>query len=84
MERARLDVAILLFRDFDEAFGIVDDLRLAPPVPSFSEVLAMAQSKTPDLRVAMDTARVASVNVSMARQALQGGGCQSPDFTGTF
>lgn len=69
MENARLDLAVLLFRDFDEAFEIVDDLRLGPPVPSFSEVLAMAKTRDPDLGVALDTARVASLNVSMARQA---------------
>jgi outer membrane protein TolC len=69
MESARLDLAVLLFRDFDENFEIVDDLRLAPPVPSFPEVLAMAESRDPDLRVAMDTALAAGLNVSMARQA---------------
>jgi outer membrane protein TolC len=31
--------------------------------------LAMAEAKDPDLRVAMDTARAAGLNVSMARQA---------------
>jgi outer membrane protein TolC len=69
MEGARLDLAVLLFRDFDEAFEIVDDLRLVPPVPSFSEVLMMAESMNPDLRVALGTVRVATLNVSMARQA---------------
>ena len=69
MEKARLDLATLLFRDFDETFEIVDDLRLAPPVPSFSEVQVMGQTKDPDLRVAMDTAHAAGLNVSIARQA---------------
>jgi hypothetical protein len=44
MESARLDLAVLLFRDFDENFEIVDDLRLAPPVPSFAEVVSMAET----------------------------------------
>jgi outer membrane protein TolC len=69
MESARLELAVLLFRDFDETFAIVDDLHQAPPVPSFSEVLAMAEMKNPDLRIAMNSARVASLSVSMARQA---------------
>jgi outer membrane protein TolC len=69
MESARLDLAVLLFPDFDERFEIVDDLRLAPAVPSFSEVMAMADAKDPDLRAALDSARVASLNVSMAHQA---------------
>jgi outer membrane protein TolC len=69
MESARLDLAVLLFRDFDENFAIVDDLDRAPPVPSFSEVLAMAEVKNPELRIAVDSAHVASLNVSIARQA---------------
>ena len=69
MENARLDLAVLLFRDFDETFEIVDDLSLAPLVPSFSEVQVMAEAKDPDLRVALDTAREAGLKVSMARQA---------------
>jgi outer membrane protein TolC len=69
MENARLDLAVLLFRDFEENFEIVDDIRLAPAIPSFSEVVAMAQSRNPDLRVAMNSVHVASLNVSMARQA---------------
>ncbi len=69
MENARLDLAMLLFRDFDENFEIVDDLRVAPPVPSFSEIRVMAEARDPDLRVATGAVRVASLNVSMARQA---------------
>jgi len=69
MESARLDLAVLLFRDFDENFAIVDDLHQAPPVPSFSEVLALAEMKNPEMRIAMNSARVASLNVAMARQA---------------
>ena len=33
MENARLDLAVLLFRDFNENFSIVDDLDLAPTLP---------------------------------------------------
>ena len=69
MENARLDLAELLFRDFDENFEVVDDLGRVPAVPSFSEVLAMAEAKNPDLRVAMNKVRVAGLNVSIARQA---------------
>jgi outer membrane protein TolC len=69
MENARLDLAVMLFPDFDEYFGVVDDLGLAPPVPPFSEVLAMAEARNPDLRVAISSVRAASLNVSIARQA---------------
>jgi outer membrane protein TolC len=68
-ENARLDLAVLLFRDFDENFEIVDDLQVALPLPSFSEVVEIARAKNPDLRIAIDTAHVANLGVSMARQA---------------
>ena len=69
MESARLDLAVFLFRDFDENFQVVDDLHLAPAVPSFSEVRAMAARENPDLRAAIETAHAASLDVSSARQA---------------
>jgi outer membrane protein TolC len=68
-ENERLDLAVLLFRDFDENFEIVDGSQVAPPLPSFSEMVQMAKAKNPDLRIAVDTARVANLGVSMARQA---------------
>src|SRR5579871_2374946 len=37
MESARLDLAVLLFRDFDENFTIVDDLDVAPALPPMTE-----------------------------------------------
>ena len=33
MESARLDLAVLLFRDFNENFSVVDDLDMAPALP---------------------------------------------------
>ena len=69
METARLDLAVLLFRDFDENFEVVDDLHLASAPPSFEEVQAMAERQSPELRAANNALRGASLDVSVARQA---------------
>jgi outer membrane protein TolC len=69
MESSRLDLAVLLFRDFNENFQIVDDLQLTASLPALSEVRTMAERANPDLRVAMNAVRAASLDVSLARQA---------------
>src|SRR5271166_5205219 len=38
MERSRLDLAVLLFADFNQDFAVVDDLQTPEPLPSFAEV----------------------------------------------
>jgi outer membrane protein TolC len=69
MANARLELAVLLFRDFDQNFQIVDDLNLAAALPPFADVQAMAVKANPDLRVAMGTLRGAEVDVKIARHA---------------
>jgi outer membrane protein len=69
MDNARLDLAVLLFRDFDQNFGVVDDLNLAPAVPAFAEVQTMAERENPDLQAANATLRAAGLDVKIARQA---------------
>jgi outer membrane protein TolC len=69
IENARLDLAVLLFRDFDESFEVVDDVHLASAPPPFEEVQSMAARQSPELRAATNALRGASLDVSMARQA---------------
>jgi outer membrane protein TolC len=69
MESARLDLAVLLYRDFNENFSVVDDLDVAPALPPPPEVEAMAARENPTLRAAMETLRGASLDVALARQA---------------
>lgn len=69
MDTARLDLAVLLFRDFDQNFGVVDDLNLAPALPAFAEVQAMAGRENPDLQAANAALRAAQLDVKIARQA---------------
>jgi outer membrane protein TolC len=69
METARLDLAVLLFRDFNENFSVVDDLHLAAALPSFAEVEVLAERENPNLRAANAALRAAKLDVSIARQA---------------
>lgn len=69
MANARLDLAVLLSRNFDQNFEVVDDLQLAPVLPSFAEVQEMARRKNPDVQVATASLRIAKLDVSSAHQA---------------
>jgi outer membrane protein TolC len=69
MENARLDLAVLLFRDFDEDFSVIDDLDLAPSLPSLDEAENMASRANPILAAAIETLRAASLDIKIARQA---------------
>ncbi|HTS50618.1 MAG TPA: TolC family protein [Bryobacteraceae bacterium] len=69
MESARLDLAVLVYRDFNENFSIVDDLDLAPALPPLPDVETMAARENPTLNAAMQALRAASLDVTIARQA---------------
>lgn len=69
METARLNLAVLLFPDFNQNFNVVDDLDQASPLPAFPEVRQMAETNNPQLRAAVETLRQASKDVSLARYA---------------
>ena len=70
MNKARLDLSVLLFRDFNENFAIVDDLRLPAPIPSFQEVEAAGTRHNPDLRAAVAAFRESGQEVSVAWAAM--------------
>jgi len=69
MESARLDLAVLLFRNFDETFSIVDDLDMAPALPSRPEVETMAGRENPAIGAALEAQHTASLDIALARQA---------------
>jgi len=50
MDKARLDLAVLLFPDFNLNFTLVDYAQLAPPLMSFEDFLKAAQNRNPDVR----------------------------------
>jgi outer membrane protein TolC len=69
MEDTRLGLAVVIFPDFNENFTVVDDLDSAPPLPPFPEIQTMAEKQNPDLRVALETAREADLDVKLAKTA---------------
>jgi outer membrane protein TolC len=66
MERARLDLAVLLFPDFNQSFTVVDDMQTAEPLPAFVEVEATGKRNNPDLKVALAAYEVARHEVTAA------------------
>jgi outer membrane protein TolC len=69
METARLDLAVLLYRDFNRNFSVVDDLELSPALPPRAEIQTLAERENPALRAAMETLRSARLDTAIARQA---------------
>jgi outer membrane protein TolC len=67
MEKARLELAVLLFPDFNENFTVVDDAQLAPPLMSFEEFSQQAEKKNPELRAAHASVEAARYDLSAAR-----------------
>ena len=59
MNRTRLELAVLIFPDFNENFSVVDDLQSPEALPAYSEVQAAAGRQNPELRAAMGTLQVA-------------------------
>ena len=70
MENDRLTLAVVMFPTLNENFSVVDDLDEAQSLPAFNDAREMAARENPDLRVAMDALRAASLDVSAARSAL--------------
>jgi outer membrane protein TolC len=66
MNKTHLELAVLLFPDFNENFTVVDDLRLPPPIPTFDEVQAMATQHNPDVRAAVAAVQEAKGEVAVA------------------
>ncbi len=67
MQKARLDLAVLLFPNFNENFSVVDDLRLPEPLPGFQEIATLASRKNPDLHAAMAALQAANNEVTVAQ-----------------
>jgi outer membrane protein TolC len=66
MERTRLDLAVLLFPDFNQNFAVVDDLQTPEPLPPFADVEAAGKKNNPDLRAALSAYRAAQHEVTAA------------------
>jgi outer membrane protein TolC len=66
MGRSRLELAVLLFPDFNENFNVVDDLQMPQALPEFTEAQAMAGRKNPDVRAALASVQAANHEVTSA------------------
>jgi outer membrane protein TolC len=64
---ARLDLAVLIFPDFNENFEVTDDLHAPAPLPTLGEVQQEAARDNPDVRAALENARAAGFDVTGAR-----------------
>lgn len=69
MDRSHLELAVLVFPNFNQNFSTVDDLRLPPPLPPMQEVEEQAKAKNPELYAAMQNARAAGLEVVAAKAA---------------
>jgi outer membrane protein TolC len=65
----RLDLAVLIFADFNDNFELADDLYASAPLPDFSEIEARAARDNPELRAALETVNGAGHGVAAARAA---------------
>lgn len=63
----RLDLAVLIFADFNDNFELAEDLHASVALPTLAEVQQLAALDNPDIRAALETARAADYSVSASR-----------------
>ena len=66
MNHSRLELAVLVFTDFNENFSVVDDLQTPEPLPSLPETQAAAVRQNPELRAALGALQEARQEVGVA------------------
>ena len=64
---ARLDLAVLIFPDFNDNFEVAEDLHASATLPTLGEVQQQAAHENPDVRAALESARAAGFDVTAAR-----------------
>lgn len=69
LSNAQVNLAVLLFANFNENFTVVDDLDTPPPLPNFPEAANMAKIRNPVLQSALSAYHESGINVSVARAA---------------
>ena len=69
MDRSHIELAVLVFPNFNQDFSTVDDLRLPPPLPPVQEVEQQAKTKNPQLYAAMQAVNAASLEVLASKAA---------------
>lgn len=64
---ARLDLAVLIFPDFNENYEVADDLHAPVALPTLGEVQQQAARENPDVRAALESVRATGFDVTGAR-----------------
>jgi outer membrane protein TolC len=64
---ARLDLAVLIFPNFNDNFEIADDLHAPAPLPTMEDIEQRATRDNPDLRAALEAVRQSRYDVFGAR-----------------
>jgi outer membrane protein len=64
---ARLDLAVLIFPDFNNTFALSDDLHANPPLPGLAEVQQQAAKGNPEIGAALAAVEAAAQEVSASR-----------------
>ena len=64
---SRLDLAVLIFPDFNDNYEVADDLHSAVPLPTLAEIQQQAARDNPDLGAALAAVREAGSGVTGAR-----------------
>lgn len=65
----RLDLAVLIFPDFNDNFELAEDLHSDLPLPLLPEIQQQAARNNPDIRAALETVREQGHAVTSARAA---------------
>ena len=69
VEKNKIGLAILIFPDFTTDYAVVDDLASAPSLADFSQVQALANESSPELRAAQATLNQEQFGIAVARSA---------------
>jgi outer membrane protein TolC len=64
---ARLDLAVLIFPNFNDNFEVADDIHAVAPLPSIEEIQQRGTKDNPDLRAALEAVRQSRYDVFGAR-----------------
>lgn len=67
MEKAQLDLAVLLFPNFNQNFTVIDDSEMAPPLQSFDELAHAAETRNPDVRASSAAFQASRYELASAR-----------------
>lgn len=66
---SRLDLSVLIFKDFNQSYELAEDLHANASLPALSEFQMQAANGNPEIRAALETEKAADRGVFAARAA---------------